>query len=213
MLYIFDLDGTLTDTLRAIAHFGNTALMKNGFAAIEVDKYRYLVGDGRDVLIHRMLSEYDADTEENYIRVGKDYDIEYNGNMLYLTKPYDGIIDALKEISKKHTLAVLSNKPDNIVKYIVDTLFPHELFKSVDGQKSGIPTKPSPIGAFEIAHRLGFEPKECVFIGDTNVDIYTGKNAGMKTVGVLWGFRDREELEQAGADIIIEKTEQLVDVL
>lgn len=213
MLYIFDLDGTLTDTLQAIAYFGNTALTKNGFDAIKTDKYRYLVGDGRDVLIHRMLAEHNADTKENFDRVGEDYDIAYNSDMLYLTKPYDGIVKSLEKLSKNNTLAVLSNKPDNIVKYIVNTLFPNGLFASVDGQRSGIPTKPSPVGATAIAHRLGFSPEECVFIGDTNVDIHTGKNAGMKTVGVLWGFRDREELERAGADIIVEKTEQLADIL
>lgn len=213
MLYIFDLDGTLTDTLQAIAYFGNTALTKNGFDAIKIDRYRYLVGDGRDVLIHRMLAEHNADTTENYDKVGSDYDIAYNSDMLYLTKPYDGIVRALEKLSENNTLAVLSNKPDNIVKYIVRTLFSSGLFASVDGQKNGIPTKPSPVGAAAIAEKLGFSAEECVFIGDTNVDISTGKNANMKTVGVLWGFRDRDELEQAGADIIIERAEQLADIL
>lgn len=210
MLYIFDLDGTLTDTLATIAHFGNSALAKNGFNEIPLERYRYLVGNGRDILVHRMLAENNADTEENYKKVGADYDYGYEHDMLYLTKPYDGMIDALRQLkSRGAVLAVLSNKPTNIVEYVVRELFPAGLFSYVSGQRSDVPIKPSPEGALAIAERFGIVPKECVFIGDTNVDIKTGKNAGMKTVGVLWGFRGREELEQAGADVIVSQTSEI----
>ncbi len=213
MLYIFDLDGTLTDTLSTISYFANRALEKNGFSAIPIERYRYLVGNGRDVLVHRMLAESGSDTEENFIKVGADYDYGYEHDMLYLTKPYDGITDALQTLkSRGNTLAVLSNKPTNIVEYVIDELFPKGLFSYVSGQRSGIPTKPQPDGALKAAEVLGFKPSECVFIGDTNVDINTGKNAGMQTVGVLWGFRDREELENAGADRIISSTDLIADL-
>lgn len=212
MLYIFDLDGTLTYTLETIAHYGNLALEKNGFDAIEVDKYRYLVGDGRDVLIHRMLAESNADTAENYERVGADYDAAYNADMLHLTKPYDGIEAALSELAQNNTLAVLSNKQDNIVKYIVAELFDKTLFAAVEGQRAQIPTKPSPDGALIIADRLGFDVDKCVFVGDTNVDIFTGKAAGMKTVGAAWGFRGRDELESAQADVVIDTPPCLTEI-
>lgn len=213
MLYIFDLDGTLTDTLSTIAYFANSALVKNGFSAIPTERYKRLVGNGRDVLIHRMLAEYNADTPQSYNAVGADYDFGYEHNMLYLTKPYDGIEEALAALKgHKNTLAVLSNKPTAIVEYVIKELFPENLFSYVSGQREGVPTKPDPSGALYIAKTLDFAPSECMFVGDTNVDISTGKNAGMKTAGVLWGFRDRAELEAAGADIIIESPREIADL-
>ncbi len=213
MLYIFDLDGTLTDTLATISHYGNSALVKNGFDTIATDRYRYLVGDGRDVLIHRMLAESGLDTDENFLKVRTDYDNGYENNMLYLTQPYDGIIPAIESLKDNgNTLAVLSNKPAGIVKSIINEMFPDGLFALVEGQRDGVPVKPDPQSALAIASELGFAPDECIFVGDTNVDIRTGKNAGMKTVGVLWGFRDRRELSEAGADVIIEKTSELTDI-
>lgn len=200
---IFDLDGTISDTINTIAYYGNSALSAYGFEAIPTETYKKLVGNGRDLLIHRMLGYHNADTEENYKNVGEKYDFLYEHDVLYLTKPFNGtpeLIRDLKAIGVK--CAVLSNKPDNVTVPIVNQLFGEGLFDICSGAKKDVPIKPAPDGALGIAEKLGVLPEECVFIGDTYVDITTGKNAKMKTIGVLWGFRDEEELKNAGADYI-----------
>ena len=202
-LCIFDLDGTLTNTIPAISHFGNTALKSYSFPAIEPEKYKSLVGNGRDVLIHRMLKCFNADTDENFDKVGKAYDHAYESDPLYKTKPYDGIpelLDTLKANGVK--IAVLSNKPHNVAIDVVKMFF-GDKFDAAYGQRKGITNKPAPDGALMLAKELGVSPSESAFIGDTYVDIETGKNSGMLTIGVLWGFRDRSELENAGAEHIV----------
>ena len=197
-LCIFDLDGTLTDTIPAISHFGNTALSKFGFPEIPADRYKILVGNGRDLLIHRMLSEVGADTEENYNNVGKAYDAGYEADPLYKTAPYDGIIELLDNLKASGLkIAVLTNKPDNVAQDVVKEM----------------KIKPDPEGAFYIAKEIGAEISECVFIGDTYVDISTGKNAGMTAIGVLWGFRDEAELSGAGADYIVAHPSEIFDII
>lgn len=204
-LWIFDLDGTLTNTLDAISYFGNTALKNNGFTEITKDRYRYLVGDGRDILIHRMLAVSGNDTPENFTRVVKSYDEAYEANPLYKTAPYEGIPELLSALSDAGcTLCVLSNKPDNVVKDIVKLFF-GDIFKIVMGHKPSRKIKPDPESVLYICEKCGISVEDAVFVGDTDVDIKTGKNAKMNTVGVLWGFRDKDELTKAGADYIAEK--------
>lgn len=212
-LYLFDLDGTLTDTLRAIAYFGNMALCTHGFPAIAIQRYRALVGDGMDILIHRMLAEFDADTQKNFLQVRKTYDAAYSRDFLHDTKEYDGITDALDKLRQNGAgLAVLSNKPHHVVVPIVESVFGAGYFDMVCGQKEGMKKKPDPDSALHIARKLGCVPENCTFIGDTNVDILTGRNAGMRTAGVLWGFRGRHELEEAGADVILEHPCQIAEL-
>ncbi len=212
-LCIFDLDGTLTDTLPALTHFGNTALASFGFSEIPMERYKKLVGNGRDLLIHRMLAEIGADTPENYENVGTVYDAAYEAEPLYETKPYDGIIELLDNLIKNGVkIAVLSNKPHNVAVDVI-RLFFGDRFDAAYGQRSGIDIKPSPDGALMIADELGISVSDTIFIGDTNVDIATGKNAAMKTIGVLWGFRDEEELSTAGADYIVEKPQEILDII
>lgn len=204
-LCIFDLDGTLTDTIRAIAHFGNLALAAHGMAPIDTEDYKIYVGDGRDKLIHRMLAVRGADTEEMFESVRDVYDENYEKDFFYDTKPYNGIKELLERVKQRGIkIAVCSNKPDNVARFVVSTFFGEDYFDLVMGVVDGMPTKPDPGAALNIAKKLGAEPDECIFIGDTNVDIFTAKNAGMTAVGVLWGFRSREELVQAGADYIAE---------
>lgn len=201
-LCIFDLDGTLTNTLPAISHFGNTALSSIGLDKISTDRYRYLVGDGRDILIHRMLAEFGEDTEENFKKAADAYDKAYESDPLYKTAPYDGILELLKALKDAGVmLSVLSNKPDNVVRDIVKLFF-GDTFALSMGHKPPNKIKPDPTTALEIIDKFGVGKDETVFIGDTDVDIKTGKNAGIKTVGVLWGFREKDELERAGADFI-----------
>lgn len=212
-LCVFDLDGTLMNTIPAISYFGNSALTKFGFPEIEPDRYKLLVGNGRDLLIHRMLAETGNDTEENYNNVGKAYDTAYEADPLYKTAPYDGVLDLLDTLKEKgFTLAVLSNKPDNVTQDVV-RLFFGERFDVIAGQKKGVNPKPDPAGVFAILDELKMTADEAYFIGDTYVDISTGKNAGIESIGVLWGFRDRDELEGAGADHIVAKASEILDII
>ncbi len=212
-LCIFDLDGTLTNTLPAISHFGNTALCAHGFREIDMEKYKYLVGDGRDILIHRMLAENGADTPENFDAVGKTYDAAYEADPLYDTHPYDGIPELLHKLRGAGIkTAVLSNKPDNVACDVVNIFF-SGLFDTAHGQRKGIKTKPNPEGALMILDELSVKAEETVFIGDTNVDINTGKNAGMKTIGAKWGFRTEKELSDAGADFIAGKPLDIAEII
>ena len=208
-LCIFDLDGTLTDTLSSIAFYGNSALEKSGFLPIPEAEYKYLAGNGRDTLVHRMLAYRNADTEENFKKVGSDYDEAYESDVICFAKPFPGIVKLIDDLKAAGVLvAVLSNKPDNVVVPCVEEIF-GECFDYVMGAKKEIKIKPAPDAAFKIAETFGVKTKDCFFIGDTNIDICTGKAAGMKTIGVLWGFRDRDELLDAGADFIAEKAEEI----
>lgn len=202
-LIIFDLDGTLLNTLPTIAFYGNKALSEYGLPPIEEERYKVLVGNGRDLLIHSMLAETGNDTPDLYEKVGAVYDAAYEADQLYLTEPYENVEELLKMLKWNEVkLAVLSNKPDNVVKPIVEKVF-RGVFDEVWGKRVDYPVKPAPDSAFEICRRLGVSAEETAFVGDTSVDIETGKNAGFLTVGVEWGFRGRAELERAGADIIV----------
>ncbi len=210
---IFDLDGTLTDTIRAIAHFGNLALGAFGMPPIPTEDYKIYVGDGRDKLIHRILNVYDNDNEEMFEKVRKVYDENYEKDYLYDTDAYDGIKELLSELKNKNIkIAVCSNKPDNVVHFVTDTIFGENYFDAVSGVIDGMPTKPNPYTPLKIAEKLGVRTDECLFLGDTNVDIFTAKNAKMTSVGVLWGFRTRDELVQAGADYIAEKPQVILQL-
>lgn len=210
---IFDLDGTVLDTLSTIAHFGNLSLEYFGFDAIDTEKYKYFAGDGKVQLIHRMLQYYDADNEETFNKVEVKYDMEYEADPIYTTKPFEGIVSELEKLKKQGIkLAILSNKPDNVTVMVAKEIF-GDLFDVIHGKRENITKKPDPIGTNLLINELGVTVNECVFVGDTNVDIYTAKNVGMKSIGVLWGFRDEKELKDAKADYIIEKTNQIYDTI
>ncbi|NLG92660.1 MAG: HAD family hydrolase [Clostridiales bacterium] len=212
---IFDLDGTLANTLASIAYFANTALQKCGYETIAVDKYRYLVGNGADRLMHNMLDTVcgaGGYGEEDIRRVRKVYDELYEGNPTYLVTNYPGMreaVDKLKAAGLK--LAVLSNKPHNCTTAIVEALY-GKLFDCCYGQRPKVARKPSPDGALLIADELQIEPKDFLYIGDTNTDMKTGAAAGMDTVGVLWGFRDEKELRENQAKFIIQRPEQIYGI-
>ena len=204
-LCIFDLDGTLTDTLTAIAHFANLALKEMGFDPIEKENFKYFAGDGRSMLMHRTLNYHNADTDENFKKIVSLYDTAYEADPMYKTDAYDGIrdvVDALKEKGIK--IAVCSNKPHNVACDVIKTVF-GDKFDYVKGINDGDKVKPYPDNVFKIMNEFNVKKEDCIFVGDTNVDIQTAKNAGVESIGVLWGFRDREELIKAGADHIIRK--------
>ena len=202
-LIIFDLDGTILNTLPTIAYYGNLALRKNGFDTVREELYKSFLGYGRVELIHRMLGYNGIDNDENYENVAKVYDDAYINNTQYLASPYEGICDMLDELKDMGILvAVLSNKPHDVTVPTIEGFFP-DVFCSVWGKKDGYSAKPNPEAAFEICRETGISPEETVFVGDTEVDIQTGKNAGFCTIGVTWGFREREDIEKCGADYIV----------
>ncbi len=209
---VFDLDGTVMDTLSSIAYFVNYTLGKLGFESIEKDEFKYMAGSGRSVLLHRALAFRGVDTEDNFLKACKIYDSAYEGNFMYLTKPFDGIIDAITKIKEKGVkIAVLSNKPDNVTRLVVEDVFGKGFFDHIQGQTEDVPMKPNPTGFLKICQKYGAAPDEACMVGDTNIDIGTGVNAKTFTIGVLWGFRTEKELLDAGADKIVSTPEELAD--
>ncbi len=210
---IFDMDGTVVDTLSSIAYFANNALNEAGLPSIDTEDYRYLVGNGAKNLIKSMLVKIDAD-EKLFDKVFSRYSTTYNDNFLYLAEPYDGIPDLLKALKDKGiTIAILSNKPHATTIKISDALFGKDLIDVCYGARDGVALKPDPAGVFEILAELNLKKEDCLYIGDTSTDMKTGKGAGLYTVGVLWGFRERDELEDNGADAIISHPSELLNII
>ena len=209
-LCIFDLDGTLLNTLDSIAYYVNDTMKHFGLPVIETEKIRTFVGNGAKNLISRSLryngSELDAE------KVLSVYIEKYNSDALYLVKPYEGIPELLSKLRENGvTLAVLSNKPHSSTSIMIDKIFGKDLFSVVRGPYNNEKVKPEPAVANEIAK--GFEKENCFFIGDSDVDIKTGRNALMHTIGVTWGFRDRGVLQNAGAEKIVSKAADIADIV
>lgn len=207
---IFDMDGTVADTLASIAGFGNAALSAHGFPEIEVERYRQLVGNGADVLMRRMLDATGRPyTEADAAALRETYDALYESDPTRLVTPYPGIVALLDTVRARGVkTAVLSNKPDNMTRFIADALFPGR-FDLVRGQLDGVPKKPDPTAALALCAQLGVAPADCLYVGDSGVDMQTGQNAGMETAGVLWGFRDEAELKANGAAHLVRSAEEL----
>lgn len=213
-LCVFDLDGTLANTLNSIAHFGNTALENLGLETIDNQEYKLMVGNGADVLMQRMLMHNGMEaTEELCRKLRTEYDRLYEADPLKLVVAYPGIVqllDGLKDMGIK--LAVLSNKPDNMTVYIADNLFP-KVFDHVQGGQEGVPKKPSPAALLKIIEEMGCTQEDTIYCGDSGVDMESGKNAGVFSVGVLWGFRDEQELCESGADVVIKTPAELLHIV
>lgn len=211
-LCIFDLDGTVLDTVETIAYYGNYALSKNGIEPIASEEYKYFAGNGAVNLIKRALRFRDQLTDENFQKVFHDYDTAYNANTSYKSQKFDGMQEALDAIKAMGVeMAILSNKPHFATQGVITSLFGEGYFARVYGQREGVPIKPDPAAVTQIMDELGVTPEECLYFGDTGTDMKTGKNAGIYTVGVLWGFRGKEELLENGADITIAHPSELVD--
>ena len=208
---IFDLDGTLADSLESIWYCANYAIGTCGFDPIPLEKYNIFVGDGADTLIKRCLA-YSGDTEGEYFeKAFLQYQLFFKEHCMYHVKPYDGIpetLDALKQAGIK--IAVFSNKPHERTVDVVETLFGKDYFDEILGQADDRPKKPSPNGVFYLAEKLGVEIQDIAYVGDTSTDMMTGKSAGAWTIGVPWGFRGRDELEKYKADVIIDKPSDIL---
>ena len=210
---IFDLDGTLCDSVESIAWSGNRMLSDLGLRQATLEEYKAFVGDGVDVLMRRLL-RFGGDEEcARFEKAKKLYTKYFHEGCLYHVKPYPGIPEVLKRLKGEGAkLAVLSNKPhENTVK-VIEKTFALDTFDLVQGQSDLFPRKPAPDGALYLAERLGVLPEECLYVGDAGTDMKTGRAANMYTVGVLWGFRDREELERDGADQVIAQAGELADI-
>ena len=208
---IFDLDGTLTNTLESMTYSVNLTLEEMGLSKITKDQCRLFVGNGARVLIEKSLKAA-GDTDASRIEEGMEiYGRIFDRNCTYHVTPYEGIPEMLKALKDKGIhLAVLSNKPDRQTVKVVKAIFGEELFDYAQGQKEGIRRKPEPDGVWYLMEQMHVSKEECLYIGDSEVDAATGRNAGLKTIGVLWGFRDRKTLETAGADHLIERPEELL---
>lgn len=211
-LCVFDLDGTVANTITTIAYYGNRALRHYNLPEISKERYKYLVGDGAATLIERMLSEVGA-PESLFDGVYNKYVGDYDKDFMYLTTAYDGItelMDSLKEMGIK--IAVFTNKPESTAIKVVDTLAGSRVDLCV-GNTPDRPKKPDPTGLFEILDKYNATGGECLYIGDTSTDMKTGRGGNCHTVGVLWGFRDRRELEESGAEFIIESPHEILDII
>jgi len=208
---IFDLDGTVLDTINSITYFVNYALERYGIEKITVDECKYLAGNGVKDLIKRTLASRGINDEALYNEILPYYIDAYDANPWHLTAPFDGIIPLLKEL-KAHgiKIAVVSNKPDSTVKIIVPHFF-GDIFDAVSGIREGMKVKPDPSVALGILDTFGISASETAWVGDTSTDMETGKNLGAALkIGVLWGFRKRDELEGAGADLVVSRADEIL---
>ena len=208
---IFDLDGTLTNTLESMTYSVNLTLEEMGLSKITKDQCRLFVGNGARVLMEKSL-KVAGDTDASRIEEGMEiYGRIFDRNCTYHVTPYEGIPEMLKALKDKGIqLAVLSNKPDRQTVKVVKAIFGEELFDYAQGQKEGIRRKPEPDGVWYLMEQMHVSKEECLYIGDSEVDAATGRNAGLKTIGVLWGFRDRKTLETAGVDDLIDRPDELL---
>lgn len=207
---IFDLDGTLADTLGSIADIANGALRAFHLPTIEKERYKLMVGNGADKLLSRMLEAVGADLSPQAFKAFRaEYDRRYAADPLGGVTAYPGLVQLLTDLKAAGVkLGVLSNKPDNMTKLIVKALY-GDLPDTVQGQTDGVPKKPDPTAVLAMTAKLGVAPEEVLYVGDSGVDMDTAHNAGMLSCGVLWGFRSRQELEDHKAAYIVKDAEKL----
>lgn len=210
---LFDLDGTLLDTLEDLATAANRVLAARGLPVHPVAAYRTFVGDGLPTLVERMLPAHLRATAMVAEAVAA-FTEEYGRNWHERSAPYPGIEALLEQLTVAGVrLSILSNKPDGFTRLCVHRLLPRFHFEPLLGQRAGVPKKPDPAAALEIARRLELRPADILYVGDSGVDMRTARAAGMEPVGVLWGFRDQVELRQAGAHRLVARPEELLPIV
>ena len=213
-LCIFDLDGTVLDTVGSIAHFANEALQNNGIEPIDTKEYNYLAGRGIANLVRGMLDFRGCYSEETYKKVYHDYDTAYNANPSYKSKVFDGLKEVLDTIKARGVrIAIVSNKPDFAARSVVNELYGENYFDFVSGQVPGGVLKPDPAVVLSVMDKFGASHDECIYVGDTSTDMQTGKNAGATACGVTWGFHTADELRASGADIVVDTPEQIIEYI
>ncbi|MDA0323454.1 MAG: HAD family hydrolase [Verrucomicrobia bacterium] len=208
---VFDLDGTLLNTIDDLADSMNAALHRMGHAGHAVDVYKGYVGDGVRALVERALPEDAADEVSSCMDLMRE---EYASRWSTKTQPYDGVPELLDVLRGRGVrLAVLSNKPHRYTLLNIEQYFDPGTFEIVFGERDGVPRKPDPAGALEIASAFGIAPREILYVGDTDTDMQTAVAAEMIPVGVLWGFRSKDELIAHGARFVCSDPSDVVSML
>jgi phosphoglycolate phosphatase len=211
-LLIFDLDGTLLDTVADLAASTNYALKKCGFPTHETAAYRFFIGNGINKLFERTLPE-GAKTIENILLIRQHFLEYYGAHNAELTVPYPGISKLLQKLdSDGIKLAVASNKYQLATEHLIHHFFPEIKFVAVFGQRENVPTKPDPTIIYDILDIANIEKNEVLYIGDSGVDMLTAKNAEIEAVGVTWGFRPRTELEEFLPKYIVNNTDEVYEI-
>ena len=204
---IFDLDGTLIHSLPDIAAAMNRSLKKFGLPTFEESAYKYKVGNGVLKLTERAVGE----RRDMYEQVKQAYMADYAEHNRVNTRPYRGVPELLRELNARGVpVCVLTNKDQRDAETILAHYFPEISFAMVRGRVEGVPLKPDPTGALLLSSGIGAAPADCLYVGDTSTDMNCGVRAGMETVGVLWGYRPREELVASGARHLISEPAELL---
>jgi len=210
---VFDLDGTLLDTLEDIAISANEALKTLGFEARPIEHYRYYVGEGVFKLFENIFAK-NVQSHETICRAVELFETHYAKQFDCHTQPYEGIGKLLSFLQARgFKMAILSNKPDAFTKKCAFKYFRTWTFDAVFGVREGVPRKPDPTAALEICERWGISPEECFYLGDTMIDMQTANRAGMKAIGALWGFRDEAELREHHAAYLAKTPGEVIKLL
>ena len=210
--FIFDLDGTLLNTIDDLANAANWVCEQNGWPTHPLDRYCYFVGNG----IPKLVERFSPETQRTPARLAEtlaQFSARYAAHKADCTAPYPGICQALEALKASGAaLGVLSNKEDSLARAVVEQYFGRGLFDLVRGACPEVPVKPDPTAVHEMLAQSPFAGRHTLFVGDSDVDILTARAAGMDSCGVLWGFRTRSELEQAGACYLAAKPGDLVEL-
>lgn len=212
-LVVFDLDGTLVNSLEDLAIAVNYGLKNANLPLHDVEKYKTFVGNGRDKLIERAMGEMSSNPALKE-QVKASFDLYYAKHCNDNTASYPGCFEMLKRLSEQNVMtAVLSNKPDEFVDEILSKIYPNHFFTLAWGRKPEYKEKPNPESLRAMLEELGVSAEECLYIGDSDVDVFTAQNAGVDMLGVEWGFRGREELISAGAPKVVSTAAEIVEYI
>jgi len=211
---IFDLDGTLLDTLHDLGEAMNAVLREHGIPEHSLEMYRTFVGEGIENLVRRVLPEEQRDEEVLVNMLVEKMRVEYRQRYLNHSSIYPGVPEMLDELeSRGLPKAILSNKPHFLTVPMSKKMLNSWSFADVRGASPESPRKPDPAVALEIAGKMQIEPAEIIFVGDSDIDMQTARSAGMYGAGVLWGFRDAAELKRAGAQSLLTSPLELLDLM
>lgn len=212
-MVVFDLDGTLCDSLTDLALNVNKGLRTAGLPEHPVESYRKFVGNGRTMLVKRAMGD-SCNDEEKFKTVTEIFNCEYKLHCNDNTRAYEGCAELLCGLAEHGIMtAVLSNKPDEFMDRILNKIYPDHIFTEAWGKKPEYPCKPDGASLHAILHLHDVIPSECVYVGDSDVDVFTAQNAGVAMAGVSWGFRGRQELLEAGAPFVADTAAELLEYL
>lgn len=209
-LIIFDVDGTILNTLETISYNANKAMQDFNYQACDSSIYRKHLGNGSFMLIKGVLDDQGLNLEQAQInQVVDKYHTYYNTEVSYLTMAYEGVLELCKKLRKDNIVGLLSNKPDQTLQILLKDLDILHEFDFAYGQRLGVEKKPDPKVIFDLMEEFGIDKENTIIIGDSEIDIKTGKNAGILNIAVSWGFREKEELIKLNPDLIFDSVEDL----